>query len=174
MDNFEIQRVLNKLHIPHSIISYDNVESIDPSIPNWIILFTYPNASLGHWTALLFYPEKKKVLFFDPYGFMPDEQWNFIENPLNEDKPPMIFSKKVLPGLRKLGWRIENNHYNIQGHFTGSLPNSNVAENMCGELVALRIIRRDMSSKQFYKYIIENYTPRKIYDLIKYIHDGKL
>jgi hypothetical protein len=30
-----------------------------------------------------------------------------------------------------------------------------------------------MSSREFYEYIVNDFTPERIYEIIKYIHDGE-
>jgi hypothetical protein len=171
MDNFEISKVLDKFNIQYRIIPYEKVDTIDPKIPNWIILFYYPGSNIGHWTCMLFYPRSKRMLFFDPFAFKPDQQWDFIDNKLNFPKPKFLLSKMIIPKLQAQGWKLEVNKYNIQDKFIDRSKNV-ITENMCGELVVLRIIYRGMSSRDFYEYITKNFSASKIYKIISILNNG--
>jgi hypothetical protein len=176
MDNFEIDKVLKNENISHRIITYDQINQIDPLIcPNWIIFLSYPGSRIGHWTCLLFYRDgSRKMLFFDPYAFGPDEEWNYLDNPLHYKAPPPVLSTVVLPRLKRRGWILEVNPYDIQGALTlDDRAERFISRNLCGELVSLRIIYKKMSSREFYEYIVNDFTPERIYEIIKYIHDGK-
>ena len=160
------------LNYPHKIIPYQDLTNftIDDlkNFQNNIIFFGYPGQE-GHWTCLLFYPESMLVRFFDPYGFSPDEEWPFLINPEHLKPPHKILSEEIIPELISNGWTVNINKNDIQGYFdkvARSHCSRELAENLCGELVVLRIIYRVLDDNQF-ATMIKQQTPTEIVEVIK-------
>jgi hypothetical protein len=66
------------------------------------------------------------------------------------------------------GWSLDVNHHNIQGYFDSTARSEcskEMAENLCGELVVLRIIYRHLDNTEF-AHMIKRYRPIQIVEMI--------
>lgn len=163
--------------IPHRIILYQNLINYTPkqliNNLNNIIFFGYPGEE-GHWTCLLMYPDQHLLTFFDPYGLQPDDEWRYLYNPNHLIIKHKWLSKVIIPYFQHNGWTLDVNHHDIQGYFDTTAPtecSKQMAENLCGELVVLRVRYRDVDNDEF-AHIIEQYTPRQIVHLIRTYING--
>lgn len=60
----------------------ERIQTLQDLFPRGInarLLF-YPNPlkDTGHWTLLLYHPEKPSIEFFDSYGLLPDDEFKYI------------------------------------------------------------------------------------------------
>jgi len=156
----------------HKIINYPDLMNFEPdslvNFQNIVLFFGYPGQE-GHWTALMFHPTAHKLVFFDPYGLRLDDEWSYLINPEHLLPPTKILSEKILPYFQENGWEVDVNRNDIQGYFDNISKSSpvteDIAQNLCGELVVLRIIYRYLSNNQF-SSIIKRYSPQQIVDVI--------
>ena len=169
MDFDEINLALS--NIPHQIIVYENLITYKPieliNALNNIIFFSYPGQE-GHWTVLMMYPDDKHMVFFDPYGLRPDDEWPYLINPNHVIIKHKWLSKVIIPYFEQNGWMLDVNHHNIQGYFDSTARSEcskEMAENLCGELVVLRIIYHHLDNDTF-AHMIKQYRPIQIVEII--------
>jgi len=175
MDLEEINIALSD--VPHNIIVYQDLISCTPSqlinALNNVIFFGYPGEE-GHWTTLMMYPNDKRMIFFDPYGLYPDTEWPYLINPDHIIIKHKWLSKVIIPYFQQNGWILDVNRHDIQGYFDKTAPSEcskQIAENLCGELVVMRIINRQLDNDTFAS-MIEQYSPRQIVEIVNDLING--
>lgn len=151
LSNFELMDLVNN---QSNLITYDklaNVNSIDQILNPYgacIILFL-TKENYGHWCCL-FKINDKLLEFFDPYGYMPDEELQFS----NGNKQPLL-TKLLL----RSKYDISYNHYRFQK----MKPDVKT----CGRHVAIRLLCRDLNLDQYIKFIKSSrYNPDEIVTLL--------
>lgn len=142
-DSEVLQLVKNKANIIlyPNLVKYDNVDQILDLYGACFILFeSRPN--YGHWCCL-FKVNNDTLEFFNPYGGYPDDSLEFINNEFR------FQSNQAFPYLSylllKSNYNLTYNEHKFQQKKEGI--------NTCGRWSALRIICRNMSLKQFNKFI---------------------
>jgi hypothetical protein len=97
----------------------------------------------GHWVGLVRHPEEHKIEFFDPYGYAPDEEIDFVPKKFRAE------SGQDFPHLTQLlvdsDYDLTYNPIEIQKH--GEDISS------CGRHVLLRCMMRAMPLSQYVKFI---------------------
>lgn len=119
-----------------NILRYNELQNITPhellsKIP-LVILYQKTNDT-GHWVLLDRTPEG--IEFFDPYGFKPDEEFNFLSY-----KQPHYIAK-LLYCLHLTKYKINYNQYQFQQKTLGI--------NTCGRHV---LIRHEFNNKTLDEY----------------------
>lgn len=111
-----------------------------------IILYEWkPN--FGHWVTVFESIPGKRIEFFDPYAYKPDDEKSFIPTHMWK----MGYMSQLLYDASKRGWEIEYNDYQFQ-----TRQFSDVAT--CGRWVTLRLLLRHMPLQKF-KQIFSNKPP---------------
>lgn len=127
---------------PIRVLCYNeilNLNSINDLFMNYNYVVILYEVALheGHWVALLKHPERGVIEFFDPYGYKPDDEREFIP------KDMWILNKlsKLLYLASLEGWIIEYNEIPLQSDKDGI--------NTCGRWVSFRICNSKLDLTQF-------------------------
>jgi hypothetical protein len=136
--------ILNKLDNKCNIVQYSdihNFKTIDDLLGryNKCVILYHTSENYGHWCCI--YQYKNTIYFFDSYGFMIDDQLNFLHKDLRDDlNSDFMHLTKLLYNSKK---KIEYNEYQLQAR----LPNVNT----CGRWVICRLLYPQISIDDFYK-----------------------
>lgn len=117
---------------------YSSIEELMGRYGAVIILYEWDH-NMGHWTccfkSLSF---DKRIEFFDPYGFKPDEEKKFIPKEFWKDS----FLTKLLLNAKLRNWEIEFNNYKFQDERFPSIAT-------CGRWVGARLLLRNIDLEKF-------------------------
>src|SRR5579872_1188360 len=137
------------------IIKYKSLDQLLGKHKAVIILYEIePN--IGHWVTL--FKTKKGIEFFDPYGYMIDDELTFIPKKFrdksNQDKrylTRLIYESK---------YPVEYNHTHLQS------DNTDVAT--CGRHIVTRLLFRKVPLKDYVKLMkaYKGFTPDTIVTLL--------
>lgn len=119
--------------------NYKNINDILGEYKKCILLYE-TKLNYGHWTCLYKNKKKNTIFFFDSYGFVIDDELNFIPH----------YNKKILNSdyryLTKLLYKskcnIEYNEYELQD-FSPDVST-------CGRWVIVRLLLNNLSVESFY------------------------
>jgi len=155
----DIKKALNN---KTKVIEYkelDNYNSIldvlDP-YDNVVILYV-TKKGYGHWTCVI--KHGKRIEFFDSYGYIPDDEFSFINK--NFRKENGMENKKLLALLKDAqdnGYIIHYNENKLQKEA------DNI--NTCGRWCILRIYLRNLSIDEFSDKVYNDKVVLKLTDNI--------
>ena len=121
----------NYSNIDHLLKPYDHV---------FILYMTKP--TYGHWT-LLFKRTPNEIQFFDSYGFIPDDEFKFVNDEFRVLSNQV--HKKLVDMLYHSNYKITYNEYKLQGK-DKARPVST-----CGRWCIARWLFRHMTEHEFYE-----------------------
>lgn len=97
----------------------------------------------GHWVGIIRHVDEHKIEFFDPYGYAPDEEIDFVPEDFRAE------SGQDFPHLTQLmvdsDYRLVHNPIEIQKH--GDDISS------CGRHVLLRCMMKEMPLTQYVEFV---------------------
>lgn len=135
--------ILNALDNKCNLVQYKDVKKFNNINQllgkyNKCVLYYHTSENYGHWTAL--YKYKNTIYFFDSYGFIPDDELNFLPFDLRDDlNSNYRYLTKLLYESNK---RIEYNEHQFQKREQGI--------NTCGRWVINRLKYPEISIKKYY------------------------
>ena len=100
--------------------------------------------SFGHWVALTRSRERNAIEFFDPYGYSPDEELDFV-------KPE--FKRQSGQDFPYLSTLLHLSPYNVT-YSNRRIQKKNKATSSCGRHVLLRCILRDLPVAEYAKLML--------------------
>jgi hypothetical protein len=112
-----------------------------------ILYLSKPN--YGHWTCIFERTDEPgHIIFYDPYGFLPDEELKFnsyqVNRQLGQDKPYLLM----------LMVKAENKYiYTSNGYRIQKMKKNN---NICGRAVGLRLNFRNFGDEEFHNILTKN------------------
>lgn len=130
---------LNKYEVVvyEDIVKYKSLKDLLGPNKGVILLYETTSKYAGHWTCV-WISEQNKIMFFDSYGFAPDEEIKYSQYLINSVQKRLLTSLFI-----KDGRNIEFNKYRLQ-----KWKNK---VNTCGRWVALRIRWRHLSHQEFFR-----------------------
>lgn len=127
------------------LIYYDDLKNIRSphqlfprGIDACILFYPNPKKKTGHWTILLNHPSRNSIEFFDPYGLLPDDQFDFGKSSTTKG----WLSNLLDQFHTQLGITIEYNPYSFQELGTPAAT--------CGPWCTFRYLYRHLNIDQFY------------------------
>ena len=133
------------------IKNYKNINDILGKYNKCILLYE-TKKNYGHWTCIYKNHTKNTIFFFDSYGFIIDDQLDFI--PKNNKKMLNSNYRYLTNLLYKSKCRIEYNQYQLQK------MNPSIAT--CGRWVIARLAYIELSVDEFY-YNFEDIKNKDFY-----------
>lgn len=154
--------LLKLVNYKASIISYPeikNYENLDELLgENQAIILLYETEPrVGHWITIFKTP-KNTIEFFDPYGYFPDDELEFIpKNFRNISNQNKRYLTKLLYDSK---YPIEYNNYELQQ------DKDDIAT--CGRHVAMRLLFREIPLKNYIKIMkgVKKFSPDDIVTLL--------
>ena len=144
------------------IIKYSELESVDsleellPNSKDYLIMLYETEEDSGHWAAMLRYTDVNnydRIEFFDPYGYRPDSELNWISKRMREKLGQDV------PYLTRLIKKANDNaQYPKVLHSPYHFEKEHKKINTCGHHSAHRIYRlrhNNMTLTDYYSYMEE-------------------
>lgn len=125
------------LYLYNQIGQFNTIEKLLGKHKATILLYEW-KPSFGHWVCVFESIPGKRIEFFDPYGYKPDDEKKFI--PANMWKFP--FLSWLLKEAAFDGWEVEYNNYQFQKRKYEDV-------NTCGRWVGVRLLLRDFPLEEF-------------------------
>lgn len=141
--------ILNLMDDKVNLIQYKDVKNyntIDALLGEYkkCVLLYHTSEDFGHYVCL--YKVGETIYFFDSYGFVPDDELNFLPKDLRDD---MNSDHRYLTQLLyKSGKRIEYNQYQLQKKSPKIMT--------CGRHVVNRLRYPEISINEYYKIFKES------------------
>jgi len=141
----------------HSLFSEKDIQAVLPNIPIYTyeelknktindllpasIILYQDTKNMGHWTAV-FLDRNRKINFFDSYGYPPDYQLAF-------SRYNRLYDQKYLSNIIK-DHNIIYNDIRLQ---------KKISSNTCGRWVVMRLLMKELTSREFSKLFIKQKFP---------------
>jgi len=142
--------LMKKLDFKPNIITYDNIhlyKDLDELLgeSKACILLYLTKHNYGHWCCV-YENDNVHIIFFDSYGFIPDDQLNFISKQLRKElrQEHRILTKL----LYKSNKPVEYNEYKLQ--------EEKEYISTCGRWVIVRLQYKNISIDNFANLFLEN------------------
>lgn len=139
-----------KLMTYDELMKYNSIDSLFGNKDAIVILFESKEGR-GHWT-LLFKRLNGNIEFFDSYGIIPDDQFDFIDSKFIKRKK--IVTNHLTKLLFNSNKKIEYNDHPLQKIEKGV--------STCGRWVILRYLKKNMNIDDFAKFFFDQYYPPDI------------
>jgi len=134
----------------------DSLEDLLPSSTDYLIMLYETEENSGHWVAILRYTDinnHDRFEFFDPYGYRPDSELNWVSKKIREELGEDI------PYLTRLIKKAnDNSPYPKVIHSPYHFESENKKINTCGHHCAHRIYRlkhNNFALIDYYSYMEE-------------------
>lgn len=159
------QDIINFLGYPVNVISYPDIykyQSLDQLMtPNnaCIILYEWKNG-YGHWVCI-FRNNDLVVQFFDPYSYIPDNEFQFIDTQFkNQHYPDTKYLSKL---IYDSGYELDYNDHRLQNQKDHTIST-------CGLWIGVRLKYRGIPIDTFSKIFHEfpPFTPDQLVTMIFY------
>jgi hypothetical protein len=112
------------------------------------------HATMGHFTCIIRNVNKKRIDFYDPLAYRPDEYKKFADRNLYYEQVNSLIKHLIVADAR--GWNVFYNEYQHQSR------QHQIAT--CGRWCILRCLHKDLDNKKFnsfMKYMWKNLMKRK-------------
>lgn len=147
-DVLELTNYKTNLYTYPELAQFNNINEMLGEYGCCVILFL-TKWHYGHWTAC-FRVNENTIEFFDSYGYMPDDEKEFIEDNFMKDSNQNRNYLSEL--LYKSGCKIIYNEYKLQKRIKGI--------NTCGKHCCVRINNRLIPHKKYCEMLInKKYNP---------------
>lgn len=145
LSNNDILNYLDNKCNFHTYKELKNFNNIDELLGkyNKCVLLYLTKENYGHYTAL--YKVGNTIYFFDPYGYMIDDELKFVPKHLKKELNSDY--RYLTELLYNSGYDVEYNEYQLQ--------KKKIGINTCGRWVILRLIYPKISINDFYKLFNE-------------------
>tara|TARA_R110002126_G_scaffold37309_3_gene112787 strand:+ start:272 stop:775 length:504 start_codon:yes stop_codon:yes gene_type:complete len=140
LSNDEILRYMNN---KCNLIQYKDIhkyKSIDELLGKYkkCVILYHTSENYGHWVCM--YEYKNIIYFFDSYGFIPDDELNYLHKDLKEElNSDHRYLTELLYNSKK---PVEYNEYQLQSQKKGV--------NTCGRWCLMRLKYPSISVDDFY------------------------
>ena len=129
------------------LLNFDNIFDFIGKTNCCILLFPVANDYDGHWTAILYHPERKQIEHFDSYGFSWKQEIPYTTNKFVQKNLLGTLYQKAM----NTGYSVVYNPYRLQ-----KMVNAN---NTCGRWSCVRIRFSYLSSEEFAKLFLNQTMP---------------
>lgn len=135
----------NKLFTYGQISKLTNYRQLFDNNGLCLILFE-TKKNYGHWVCIIMDTNKNSIYFFDSYGTFPDDELKYIPNNFKSvSKQDYAYLSQLFEQAMDDGYKIDYNEYVLQG--------ADEKISTCGRWCGIRLLLRNLSNDEFYKYI---------------------
>ncbi len=142
--SIQLQQLINyqaNIFLYRELAQFNCIEPVLGPFRAAIILYEWKHL-YGHWVTLFERPGTNILEFFDPYGYKPDDENEFI--PPNFQSPRYL--SELLYKASLSGYDIEYNQFHFQTKDSKDIST-------CGRWVALRLLLRHWSLEKFADFV---------------------
>jgi hypothetical protein len=148
LSNQDIQDILEpdtKILTYPEFCTMDHIDEAFDSLGRCVFLFLTKSATSGHWLCM-FKRGANTIEYFDSYGDKPEDQRKWLTpeqlQALNQGEPCLL---ELLKASR---YKVYYSPYDYQSDKNDI--------NTCGRWVAARLLKKELTNKQFYHFVISD------------------
>ena len=162
----DIRRSLNNdvsILLYEDLANVDDIRSIFEPSNNVVLLYPDTQYNQGHWVALMYFPERSHIIYFDPYNLSIRKSLEYSRHLHN--KPYILALPELLERFLLSSAGTRNNTLDLKTKHRMQVMTDNIST--CGRHVISRIIHRDLSNEEYERYLVyDKLNPDEIVSLI--------
>ena len=146
------------IHLYKDLLKFNHIREVIGPHNACIVLFPVKSSTNGHWICILYHEKTNTIEHFDPYGFSPDQELKYSEDPLTRQNLLMKFYNQAT----KEGYTVTYNPYRYQ----------QLRENLntCGKHSAIRARFRYLTEEQYKKLMLgQSHDPDFLVTILTFI-----
>lgn len=143
--DFDVEKITRNqanVMLYKDLLKFSNIVDAIGQTNQMILLFPVESDTEGHWIALIHKPDKKTIVFFDPYGFSPQQELGYTSNIYVRKK---ILNEMLFQAQQK-GYKLDINTFRLQKMLKD--------RNTCGRQSAVRCRFHYLSNKEYAKLMM--------------------